>query len=110
MTDGVRLRRLTLPVTEGSAKPVALWPADHVHRVPEIRSARLICDILQHSRDLAAFHFIEHLAGELEVVSLMIDRPRSAILHDDAAVGGGHDVIETDVLVAGKKRDVRHAL
>src|SRR5512141_3125086 len=110
MTDGVRLRRLTLPVTERSAKPVALWPADHVHRVPEIRSARLICNVLQHSRDLPAFHFVEHLAGELEIVPLVIDRPRAAILHDDAPVGGSHDVVETHLLVAGKERYVRHAL
>ena len=104
------LRRLALAVVEGAAHPVRRLAADHVHRVPEHRRVALVGDVLQHADDLAVAHLVERLAGELEVVALMIDRPRPAVLDDDAALGGGDDVVEADVLLARQERDVRHAL
>ena len=47
---------------------------------------------------------------ELEVVALVVDRPRAAIANEDAALGGGDDLIDADVLLARQQRDVRHAL
>src|SRR5690606_9174924 len=110
MADRTDLARLALSVAEGAAEPVAVLPADHVHRVPEVRRAALICHVLQHARDPAVAHLIGNLAGELEVVALLIDGPRPTILHDDAPLCIGHDVIERDVLLARHERDVGHAL
>jgi hypothetical protein len=70
----------------------------------------LVRDITQHAGNLAVPHFVVHLSRKLEVVALVVDRPRPAVLDDDAPVGGRDDVVERDVALAGKQRDVRHAL
>src|SRR5690349_5983764 len=75
MTDRVRLRRLALAVGERAAEPVAGFAADHVHRVPEYRCDCLVRDVAKHADDFAALDLVERLAGEREVVPLVIDRP-----------------------------------
>ena len=71
---GVALRRLALAVAVRAAEPVAALPADHVEPCPELGRANLIGHVLEHPGDLAAADFIEHLAAELRVVSLLVDR------------------------------------
>src|SRR5688500_3645085 len=71
----VGLARLTLSVAERPAEPVAGAAADHVHRVPEVRRARLVGEVLHHPRDLPVAHLVADLTGELEVVALLVDRP-----------------------------------
>src|SRR5436190_750846 len=74
VTDCVDLRRLPFAVVECSTEEITLLSADHVHRIPEIRCAHLIRNVLQHTDNLSSFDFIEHLSAELRVVSLLIDR------------------------------------
>src|SRR6185369_14846567 len=75
----VDLRWLTLAVVERAAQPVRRRAADHVHRIPEHRRVALIGNVLQHAGNLAVADLVEGLPGELEVVALMVDRPRPTI-------------------------------
>src|SRR5262245_24114501 len=110
VAHGIALRWFTLTVGEGSAHPIRALAADHVHRLPERERVRLIRHVLEHAGDLAVADVVERLARELEVVTLMVDRPRAAIANQYSSLGVGDDVVHTDVALTGQERHVRHAL
>src|SRR5260370_22080202 len=100
MANSVDLPWLSLYVEEARTHLVALLAADHVHRVPEVRCAHLVCDILELAQDLAALDLVKELAAELRVVALLVDG-ETAVAHDgDPAVRRGNDLVPTDVLLA----------
>ncbi len=99
-----------LPSLKAPPEPVGRLAADHVHRVPEHRRVALVGHVAQHAHHLAVAHFVVGLAGELEVVALVVDRPGAAVLDHDAPVGRGDDVGQRDVLLARQQRHVGHAL
>src|SRR4029450_2445955 len=79
-------------------------------RVPEHGRIALVRDVLEHAGDLSVLHFVERLTRELEVVALMVDRPGATVSDENAALGGGHDVVDADVPVARQERHIRHPL
>src|SRR5688500_49692 len=102
MRDGGRLRGLTLAGAERSPELVAAIAAEHVERVPDLRSADLVGHVLEHPDDLAATDLIEELPTELRVVPLLVDGERAVADDRDPSVGRGDDVLERQVLVARK--------
>ena len=76
----VGLRRLPFAVVGRAVKLVRVGSAQSVAGAPEIRRSRLVCDIPQHLAELAVFDFPEGLAAELEIVTLLIDRPTSVAI------------------------------
>ena len=74
-----------LPSLKRRAEPVGALAAEERQRVPEVRRPRLIGDVAQHARPLAVLDLPEHLAAELEVVALLIDRERAVAFDVDAA-------------------------
>src|SRR6516225_11513356 len=79
-------------------------------RSMEFRRAALLGHVLKHVAEAAVADFPENLAAELEVVALLIDRERAVALDVDAALDRADDLVEADVLLARKQRNVRHAL
>src|SRR5579862_83880 len=110
MADRVGLWWLTFSIRERTAQFIAALTAYHVHRVPEIGSPELICNILQHAYYLAAFDLVEALAAELGIVALLIDREGSIADDRDATIGRRDEIFPFVVRFAWKQRDVRHAL
>src|SRR4026208_2329540 len=106
MANSVDLRRLSLTIEEASTELIRLSSADHVHRVPEIRRAHLVCTVLQHAVELAALDLVEHLAAELRVVALLVDRERAVTDDHDSLVGRRDEILVAMLLVA---RHQRHA-
>src|SRR6476469_4598380 len=100
----VDLPRLSLSVEEARAHLVALAAADHVHRIPEVRRAHLVGDVLEHADDLATLDLVEELATELRVVALLVDREAAVADDGDAAIGGGDEVVPALLLLPGKQR------
>src|SRR5437763_17117950 len=64
-----------LAAVERAPQQVGLRPADGVHRAPEVCRRRLIGDITELPGDLSGADAEEALTGELEVVTLHVDRP-----------------------------------
>ena len=89
-----------LPSPFGAAEPVAALAADHVDARPELRRADLVGDVLQHADDLAAADLVEHLAAELRVVALLVDRERAVADDRDAAVRRGDEIFPHESFVA----------
>src|SRR6185369_10479252 len=99
MADRVHLNGLALCVAERTAQEVALWTADHVQARPELRRLHLIGDVLEHTGDLPTLDLVENLAAELRVVALLVDRERAIADDGDAAIGGGDEIVPTDVFL-----------
>src|ERR1700733_2949932 len=55
---------------------------------PEFRRNPRIRRVLEHANALAVLDLPTNLATELKVVSLIVDRPRSIGLHQNAMIGG----------------------
>src|SRR4029079_14025150 len=47
---------------------------------------------------------------EMRVGALLLDRERAIADDGDAAIGGGDEIVPTDVFLAGQQRDVWHTL
>src|SRR6185436_4108411 len=72
--NGVQLNRLTLRIAESGAQLVGTCAADHIQRIRELRSARLIGDVSKHAGSLAVLDLPEHLPAKLKIVTLLVDR------------------------------------
>src|SRR5215211_7258631 len=70
------LSRLPLAAIEGATEDIGVRVANGLHRAPEICCRRLIGNVLQLAGQLAFLDVKKPLPGELEVVTLHIDRPR----------------------------------
>jgi len=57
----IRLRRLTLPVIEGPAKPVVPLIGNRHQGIPELLVDRLVRHVLQHTHDLTVLDLIKGL-------------------------------------------------
>src|SRR5262249_41505712 len=66
-------------------------------------------DVAEHFATLAIFDFPEGLAAELEVVTLLIDRPASVAEYENAVVDTGHEIFERDVFFGRFEGNVGHA-
>src|SRR3954470_10044375 len=75
------LARLALHPVERAAEDVRLRAAHRFHRSPEVRGRRLVGDVAQLADKSAVTNLVEALPGELEVVTLHVDRP--ALVADD---------------------------
>src|SRR3546814_18783492 len=80
--------------------------ADHVHRGPELGADPGVGRVAQHPAQLAVLDLPRDLAAELEVQSLVVDRPRPVGVHVDAFVGGGDQLVAR--AVAGERAAVGH--
>src|SRR5919112_4001710 len=100
MAHRVHLARLPLPIEEAAAELVAGLPADHVHRVPEVRRAHLVGDVLEHAGDLAAADLVELLPAELRVEALLIDGERPVADDADAAIRRRDEILPLEVFFA----------
>src|SRR5438045_1787522 len=106
----VALPGLALAVVECGAQGPLRGAAEQVERAPELERVGLVADVFERAGDLPLLHFVEHLPGELEVVALVVDRPAAVADHVDAVVGRGDELLHAQVLRAGLKAHVRHAL
>src|SRR5262249_40366750 len=79
---------------------------DRGTRVPELGRDTAVARVLQHAHALAVAHLPPDLAAELEVVTLVVDRPAPVGLHVDA-VRGVEYLFER--LPPGFEADIRHA-
>src|SRR5579862_7525320 len=86
VTHGITLRWLSLAVDERAIQLVARLPSDHLHRVPEVRRADLIRDVLEHADDFAAADLVKELTAELRVVTLLVDRERPIAHNGDPPI------------------------
>src|SRR6185295_16894614 len=101
----VDLARLALAVGERATQRPRLRAADRVARVPELERVGLVGNVAQHARLLAALDLPEHLAAELEVEPLVVDRPRTAAGDHDAVIGARDQIVDRALLRARRERD-----
>src|SRR5512133_754684 len=78
------LLRLTLPAIRSPPQSPFLLPAYHVHGIPKLSRDPRVRRVLQHLRSLALLDLPSKFAAELEVVTLVVDRPRSVGLQQHA--------------------------
>src|SRR5262249_3398447 len=108
--DRGELGGLPLSAEDRAAEIIGGLVAKRVERVPEIRSPALIGDVAQHLAPLAVLDLVEQLAGELEIVALLVDAPAAVADDVDAVLDAGEEVIERRGFRIGLQRYVRHAL
>src|SRR5262245_59045163 len=75
MTDGINLARLAFAVIRRAPLHPITRAGDPVAGLPQVGRAGLIGDARKHPLLLAAFDGPKGIASELEIVTLMIDRP-----------------------------------
>src|SRR5205823_784051 len=67
---------------------------DGVERAPELRRDAGVGGVAEHAPALALLDLPRNLRAELEVESLVVDRPAAIRLHVDAVVDVGEQVVE----------------
>src|SRR5688572_20439430 len=107
---GRYLAGLPLAVEERAAEAIVALVADRRARVPELRRAHLVGDVLEHGPELAVLDLVEQLAAELRVVALLVDGEGTGTHDVDAVLHVLDHVGDGELVLAGRKRDVRHAL
>src|SRR5262245_55272813 len=110
VADAVELHRLALAIVHRAAQAKAAPIADALAGVPELDAVGLVGDVTQHARTLACLDLPEELPAEGEVETLVIDRPRAVADDQHAVLGPGDQVFERARRLAGRERDVGHAL
>src|SRR5690606_209013 len=101
---------LALAVEERTTEAVVAFVADRRAGVPEFRRADLVGHVLEHAGDLAVLDLVEQLAAELRVVALLVDRERAVADDVDAVLDVLDHVGHGQLVLAGRQRDVGHAL
>ena len=76
MADGSDLAGLTLATVEGASQAVGGLPADRLHGTPELGRAGLVGKVFHLPGEPAVLDPEKALAGELEVVTLLLS-PRT---------------------------------
>src|SRR5437867_2715430 len=97
MANGVNLGGFALAVIVRAPLHPITRAGDPVAGLPEVGRAGLIGDSGKHPLLLAAFDGPKRVAAELEVVSLMIDRPTTIAIDEDAIVDSGDEVVQRDL-------------
>src|SRR5690606_19431791 len=99
------LARLALAVEERTAEAVIALIGDGAARIPELRRADLVGDVLQHAGDLSVLDFVEQLATELRVVALLVDGERAIADDVDAVLHVLDHVVHAQRRLARRHRD-----
>src|SRR6476646_10950335 len=94
MPGSHRLHGLALAAVGSAPQRPLVTRADGVHGVPELRCDSRIRRILEHAPQLAALDLPADLAAELKVITLVVNRPRTIGLHENAIVGAGDELIK----------------
>src|SRR5215469_17550395 len=82
---------------------------DGIHRIPELGRDSRVRGILYHPHSLAALDLPANFASELKIVALVIDRPRTVGLHQNAIIGRRDELLQVQRSFSRKYADVRHA-
>src|SRR5580704_2732020 len=109
VTCAHHLLRLAFAAVRGAPQRPLIARADGVHRIPEFCRDAGIRSILQHASALTTDDLPANLAAELEVVTLVVDRPGAVRLHVDAALGGSDQLLQRERRGSRQDTDVRHA-
>src|ERR1044072_4691355 len=107
---GGDLPRLPLAVEERPAQTIVALVAAGDHRVPELLGVGLVGDVAQHRAQLAVLDLVEELAAELEVVALLVDGVGAVADDEDALLDLGDELLRGELVLAGRERDIGHAL
>src|SRR6202008_210434 len=75
------LLRLSLPTVRRSPQRPLFARANRIHGIPELGRNPRVRRVLEHPRDLSVLDLPADLAAELEVVTLIVDRPALIGLH-----------------------------
>src|SRR6185369_216421 len=97
-----RLLRLTFATIWSAPERPVFARTDRVHRIPELSRDSRVAWVLQHRPEFSAFDLVAEFAAELEVVALVIDRPRFVGLHINAVVGLRNQLFKAERLLAGQ--------
>src|SRR5690348_11030989 len=76
VADRRHLAGLGLAAVEGALQPPGAWPADGLHRTPEVGRRGLVGRVADLPLQSAVADLDESLSRELEVVPLHVDGPR----------------------------------
>src|SRR6476469_2721940 len=109
MPGSHRLHGLALAAVGSAPQRPVVTRADGVHGVPELRGYSRIRRIFEHAPQPAAFDLPPDLTAKLEVVALVVDRPRSVGLHEDAVVSAGDQLVKRQRIFSWQNADVGHA-
>src|SRR4051794_1658151 len=108
MGDVQLLSWLALAAIEHGAESPFGHGADGVEPGPEDRRHAGVARVLDQPAALATLDLPGRLSLEPELEPAVVDRPRAVALDQEAAVGGGHQVVERP-RVAGLEVHVGHA-
>src|SRR5581483_907921 len=100
------LLRLAFAAVRGSTERPLLARADGVHGIPELRGDSAVGRVLQQAHPLAVLDLPTDLSAELEVVALVVNRPGSVGLHENAVIGGRDQLLQCQRVCAGQNADV----
>src|SRR5258705_877454 len=109
MAHGVGLAWLAFAVIFSAVHFIGGFAPQPIATVPEISRARLISYVPEHLADFSILDFPKGLAAELEVVTLLIDRPTPIAINEDSVLDPSDQVLLGDVAFGRFEGDVRHA-
>src|ERR1051326_2516354 len=109
VADSVGLSRLAFAVISCPVQFVGSLSAQSVAGIPEIGRARLIRNIPKHLAELPILNLPKSLAAELEIVSLLIERPSSVSVDKNAIVDSAHQILKRNLFLRRLERYVWHA-
>src|ERR1700691_3122722 len=94
------LLRLPLPTIRRPPKSPLIARADRVQGIPELGCDSRVRRIFNHADALTVLDLPPNLATELKVVALIVDRPRSIGLHQDAMISGCNQLFQSQRLLS----------
>src|SRR5579864_931190 len=103
------LHRLALAAIWSAPQSPLVARANRVHGVPELGSDSRVRRVFEHAAQLAAFDFPSNFAAELEVITLVVNRPGPVRLHKDSAVGRSDELVKGQRFFSGKNAYIGHA-
>ena len=86
-----------------------IFGTNRLQGIPELRRNARVRRVFHHAHPLTVHDLPPNLATELEVVTLVVNRPGAIRLHQDAAVGRGNQLFQAQRLLTRQQADVRHA-
>ena len=107
MTGVGNLGGLTFAAVGRAPHHPVIRVADCITAIPKLRGDAGVGAIAQHASHLAVLDLVADLGAELEVVALIVDRPRAVGFHVNAILGIGDQVVKFPR--TGLQADVDHA-
>jgi hypothetical protein len=98
----VLLAGFALAVDRRAADKVCRLAPKPIQRAPKVGGSRLVSDVADHTRDLAALDLPKRLAAELKIIPLLVDRPTAVAHYQDAIVDAAHEVVLCNVVLGGR--------